>query len=355
MSDYSPTNSGILSSDFYYDKDSDNASDYNLDQSMLISNVVDQFDPETNERSVSPKRKNKSPQPRKKNTDEASESSTSTQKQTKTESVGSSVALIIDPQNDFFPASQSASRKKGSMAIQGANSDIRRYIDFIKSHPDIKHIVVSQDTHSHYDIGHPGFWVNDYGKHPEPFTVITVDDIESEKWQPLKRKSAAYILKYAKKLAQNNHHKITIWPYHGIKTQPGHRVVKELKDFLEVWEGEDHHTVEYLEKGSNPYTEFYSLFRADVPLKSDPSTELNRTLVNKLKGFDKLYIGGESLSHCVNYSVRDIIANWPDRRRAIIVFLKDTSSPIAGFEDDAADFLKFAKDSGITVTTTQEA
>jgi nicotinamidase/pyrazinamidase len=265
-----------------------------------------------------------------------------------------SVALIIDPQNDFFPALQSVYRKAGSVAVPGADADINRYINFLGKHPDVKHIVVSLDTHQHDDIGHPGFWIDDYGKHPKPFTVITAEEIENEKWSPLKSKSAPYALKYAKKLEQNTGHNITIWPYHAIKNLEGHEVVQELRDFLSDWEKKKDHTVEYVEKGNNPYTQFYSLFQAGVPLKSDPSTELNLELINRLKGFDKVYIGGVALSHCVNHSVRDLVDNWPHQRKDSLVLLTDTSSPMPGFERRAEDFIRFAKNEGLTVGTTED-
>ena len=40
------------------------------------------------------------------------------------------------------------------------------------------------DTHQAMQIFHPIFMVNDQGHHPDPFSLISVDDIERGRWKP---------------------------------------------------------------------------------------------------------------------------------------------------------------------------
>lgn len=59
---------------------------------------------------------------------------------------------------------------------------------------------------------------------------------------------------------------------------------------------------------------------------------LNQELIDTLKRADKVVICGEAISHCVNYTVRDLAAAWPRERLADLVLLTDCASPVPGFE-----------------------
>jgi hypothetical protein len=54
--------------------------------------------------------------------------------------------------------------------------------------------------------------------------------------------------------------------------------------------------------------------------------------VDVLKHADKVVICGEALSHCVNYTVRDLVDAWPQDRLGDLVILIDCASPVPGFE-----------------------
>lgn len=254
-----------------------------------------------------------------------------------------SALLIINPQNDFYPANGDI--KKGSIGGRRAKSEMKRLLQFMCRTPEIGHVIIHMGNRPRNHIGHPSFWIDDFGKHPKPYTVITLDDIENDKWQPVRHRDAAFVVKYAKRLQKYGRPDITIWPYHVIKGTRGHEIVPELKNFID----DAGLSVEYIEKAESPYTEFYSVFKAEVPLKNDPSTQLDRQLINRLKGFDRVYISGVLLSHCVNHSVRDLIANWPKRRMKDLILLRRTSSWDARFTDIEEDFLTFAHEAGITV------
>jgi nicotinamidase-related amidase len=70
-----------------------------------------------------------------------------------------------------------------------------------------------------------------------------------------------------------------------------------------------------------------------------------------MDGTDRLLICGQALNHCVNYTVRDIVNNWPKDETSKIVILKDCASSAPGFEDAGELFLSDMKNAGLKVGT----
>ena len=86
--------------------------------------------------------------------------------------------LLIDVQNDFHPG--------GSLAIPSANEDAQRIATFISKNSEaMSRIVETMDTHHELHIAHSGFWVDVDGNHPDPFTIISSDNIKTGKWKPI--------------------------------------------------------------------------------------------------------------------------------------------------------------------------
>lgn len=54
----------------------------------------------------------------------------------------------------------------------------------------------------------------------------------------------------------------------------------------------------------------YSAIEAEVPIVNDPSTQTNYELLLELTKQSKVLICGQALSHCVNYTTRDILKYW---------------------------------------------
>jgi len=93
----------------------------------------------------------------------------------------------------------------------------------------------------------------------------------------------------------------------------------------------------------------YSVFQAEVPVPGSPETEMNDDLVKQLVAEPRVLICGQALSHCVNFSVRDLMLAWPRERIGDVGLLLGMSSPVQGFEDDAERFVAFMRESGAQV------
>ena len=187
---------------------------------------------------------------------------------------------------------------------------------------------------------------------------------------------------------------LTVWPEHCLVGSPGHAVVPTLASALQEWcvvanrrqqqqqqQYQQQHRqsqgkkeqqqprqleskeVAYIKKGLNNLTEMYSAIAADVPLDSDPSTQVNLPFVAALNRSNKLVICGQALSHCVNFTMRDILRLWEggsgsgrdgDGDPAGLVLLTDCCSPVPGFESVAAEFLADMRAAGCQLSTASQ-
>lgn len=69
----------------------------------------------------------------------------------------------------------------------------------------------------------------------------------------------------------------------------------------------------------------------------------------------KVIIGGQALSHCVNYSTRDLLDHWEPKAPAGLVLLRDGASPVTGCERQAHEFLSDMQAAGVTICTVTDA
>lgn len=262
--------------------------------------------------------------------------------------------LIIDPQVDFCDP-------KGALYVSGAEDDMKRLSGWIKK--NIKHlsdINVTLDSHHLIDIAHPGFWRDSHGKHPDPFTIITAQEVEQGIWQPrvpntkLRDRAIAYV----KALESGQRYPLCIWPPHCLIGSPGHAIYPELREALDEWAIKNFANVNFVTKGSNPWTEHYSAVKAEVPDPNDPSTQINAELIQKLMDCDQIVVAGEAKSHCLANTVRDIADEFGDDSYVEkIVLLEDATAPVTGaidFTPQADQFVQEMKARGMKVSTTAD-
>ena len=92
-----------------------------------------------------------------------------------------------------------------------------------------------------------------------------------------------------------------------------------------------------------------------LPLENpdDPSTQVNRPLIETLRAAETVLIAGEAGSHCVANTVRDIAAQFgDDLHLSRLILLTDAFSPVAGFESLQEDFVSEMTARGIRMSTT---
>ena len=259
-------------------------------------------------------------------------------------------ALIIDPQRDFCDP------VNGKLYVPGAEKDMARLTTLLtRLGESVSAIHITLDSHHYRNIAHPVWWRDAAGNPPEPFTIITTEDIETGKWRTARAEDDEYSRGYVWRLAENGRYPLCIWPYHCLIGTPGHAVAPELFPALTEWGGATGRLVNFVRKGENPRTEHYSAIRADVPDPTDPATQVNTALINQLSQADVIFVAGEALSHCVANTIRDLVDAAGDAsfiKR--LVLLTDACSPVAGFENYAHEFLSEMQPRGLRTAATTE-
>lgn len=246
--------------------------------------------------------------------------------------------LIIDPQNCFMDI------KGAPLPVAGADADMNRLAALVMGDAEkFDAIFVSLDTHPVDHIAHAVRWVNWEGKHPDPFTIISYDDVLHGVWRATNPADQAWQLEYTRLLAKTSGRAVCIWPVHGQEGMWEHRVHDGLMHALGHFEYVTDHKVRYYKKGMARDTEQYGLFAADVPLHGDASTYLNTALIDEIDAFDEKLIAGEASSHCVMDSFNQIGAHVGMDRIHTYTLIDDCMSPV-GRVPDGPDFPRLASE-----------
>lgn len=256
--------------------------------------------------------------------------------------------VVIDPQKDFCDP-------QGALFAPGADGDTERLAKMVERlGPRITDVHVTLDSHRKVDISHPMWWRDSSGKAPDPFTQVTVADLEQGRLLTARPQMRDRSLAYLRDLQAAGRYPHTIWPYHCLIGDEGHSVVPVLADALHEWE-ERFAMVDFITKGSNPWTEHFSGVRAEVPDPADPSTQVDPGFIRTLEEADVILMAGEALSHCLANTVRDIAdeLSAPEYVQKIHL-LTDASSSVPGFEALGDAFVREMTARGMQLTTTTE-
>ena len=259
--------------------------------------------------------------------------------------------LLVDVQNTFcIPGYELF---VGGRSGNGAVEDNVRLCQFIyRNLPHITKIACTLDTHTAMQIFHEVFWINDAGEHPAPLqTLITQADIEADKWRvnpaiveslnlpsqvPESDQYAwlkAYGEHYVKTLTAEGKYPLAIWPYHAMLGGIGHAVVSAVDEACFFHTIARKTQTHYEIKGQNPLTENYSVLRPEVlsDAAGKPIAERNSPFLQTLLEYDRVIIAGQAKSHCVAWTVSDLLAEIQqiDIQLAEKVYLvDDLTSPV---------------------------
>ena len=167
--------------------------------------------------------------------------------------------VVIDPQNDFCDPG-------GSLFVPGADADMSRLaalVDRLRGgcrHP--RHAGHRRKV----DISHPMWWRErcrqaarpvhrDHRRRPRAAGASTT--ARPELPMRVARLSAA-------RSSAAGRYPHMIWPYHCLIGDGGHSVLPTLAARLHEWE-QRFAMVDFITKGSNPWTEHFSAVQAEVP------------------------------------------------------------------------------------------
>ena len=262
--------------------------------------------------------------------------------------------LCIDPQNDFAHPGDT-SHAQGALYVKGADADMERLAHFIKRvSSKLEDIHVTLDSHHKVHIANPIFWKNSKGDHPAPFTMITSKDVANGTWFTSQAGDSDRALKYLRALETGGRYPHVIWPPHCLIGSWGHAVYPCVYEAIDAWTDE-FAVVDFVTKGSNPYTEHFSGVQAEVPDPKDPGSQLNTRLIDTLEKADVVVATGIAGSHCVANTITDIANNFHNADYIKkIVLLTDTISPVPGFEKHQADFIAAMTARGMQTSTTDK-
>ena len=276
--------------------------------------------------------------------------------------------LSVDVQNTFcIPGFE---LYVGGRTGTGAVDDNRRLCEFIYRHLGvITEICPTMDTHQAIQIFHALFLVNDQQEHPAPFTLISEQDILKGIWKfnPLARYSLGmdephaqqYLLHYTRRLKQGGRYDLTVWPYHAMLGGIGYALVSAVEEAIFFHTIARYSQADFQVKGNNPLTENYSVLGPEVleDVHTKPIAQRNTHFIEKLLQFDAVIIAGQAKSHCVAWTIDDLLRDMLIRDKALaskVYLLEDCTSPVVipgviDYTDEAdAAFRRFA-DAGMHV------
>lgn len=246
--------------------------------------------------------------------------------------------LIIDGQFDFCDP-------KGALFVTNADKDMEKLGNFItKNSNEINFIGLTMDAHQVNDISHPSFWINKDKQHPNPFTIITPKDVLEGIWAP--RFHPTLVVEYINELTKQGEFPHCIWPEHCIIGSQGASFVDSIMNPIKTWTKNSGIPFHVIAKGTNPLTEHFGAFRANVPIEGKPETQFNHNLIKTLSQFDVIYFAGEARSHCVANTLKQAM-EYPDLAKKFIV-LTDCMSNVGGFEHIADTIYSDAKTMGVS-------
>jgi nicotinamidase-related amidase len=251
--------------------------------------------------------------------------------------------LIVDCQNTFcIPGHELF---VGGRSGMGAVEDNVRLCEFIYRNLDVlTEIAPTLDTHTTLQIFHPIFWIDEAGNHPRGAeTVITVEDLERGRWRVnpdvaeaigggTADELQAFARHYVRELGRGRL-PLMVWPYHAMLGSIGHALVPAVEEAV-FFHAISRRTATHFEvKGNNPLTENYSVLSPEVTHGPDGAVvaRKNDDFIRHLLAFDAVIVAGQAKSHCVAWTVHDLLAEIEvsDRTRAERVYLlEDCSSAV---------------------------
>jgi nicotinamidase-related amidase len=250
--------------------------------------------------------------------------------------------VVVDVQNTFctpgfelFVAGRSGT---------GALDDSRRLCEFVYQNLDrLTQIVPTLDTHQALQIFHPVLLVDAEGRHPDPFTTVTAEDVEAGRWRisPPAAEGLGldpdyadeHLRYYTRTLEEGGKYSLTVWPFHAMLGGIGYALVSAVEEALFFHSIARYAPLDFQPKGDNPLTEHYSMLGPEVEfdLEGEPLGRRNQPLIERLLQYDAVVIAGQAKSHCVAWTIEDLLSDPNVQERGLeekVYLLEDCTSSV---------------------------
>jgi len=221
--------------------------------------------------------------------------------------------LLVDVQNTFCTPGF-------ELFVPGAPDDNRRLCEFVyRNLASITQVVPTLDTHRALQVFHAAWLVDADGRHPPPYTVVSAEDVEAGRWRAADPAEQEGLLGYVRALEGRGRFRLTVWPYHAMLGGIGHALVSAADEAV-FFHGIARGTAPAFRlKGDDARTEHYSALGPEVGGRRDEA------LVELLGSFDEILVAGQAKSHCVAWTLEDLLDDVPAER---ITLLEDCTSPV---------------------------
>jgi nicotinamidase-related amidase len=140
------------------------------------------------------------------------------------------------------------------------------------------------------------------------------------------------LVHYTRALAEGGKYQLTIWPYHALLGGIGHALVSAVEEAFFFHGAVRETQPSFQVKGQQTLTEHYSLLGPEVTSGPD-GEELGRRnegLIEELRGYDAVVVAGQAKSHCVAWTIDDLLEGDDDVRGLAerVYLLEDCTSPV---------------------------
>jgi len=232
--------------------------------------------------------------------------------------------LLVDCQNTFCTPGF-------ELFVPGAPDDNRRLCEFVyRNLAAITQIIPTLDTHRAMQIFHAAWLVDARGRHPQPYTVVSTYEVERGIWRAADPEEQGHLERYVRALAERGRYRLTVWPYHAMLGGIGHALVSAVEEAIFFHSIARSSLAAFQVKGEDPRVEHYSVLGPEV------GGRRNEALIELLASFDAVVIAGQAKSHCVAWTVEDLLQDISAER---VYLLEDCTSPViaAGAVDFTAE------------------
>ena len=250
--------------------------------------------------------------------------------------------VVIDPLKDFMEG--------GALPVPGAIEDMKRFSVWgYENLHKITEFRVACDVHTPMQIFFPLWWMDKNGKHPEPYTVIKLADIDAGKWRATRDSQLSR--DYVQGLEALGRYNLMIWPYHCLQGTEGATLESQFANLLYFHSVARRRQPIYTSKGTYPWAEMYGCKHVEF----DPTGKagVNADIFDGLEFAKKIVFVGQAKSHCVRASIEQFLDHFEEidptiSRRTYI--LEDCMSNIPGFESISDDtYTAWAETKGLNL------